>query len=564
MPDNSCLQLPPSPPSTLPLTSRALPEAGGEPSGSRSPEGYADEIVVDTDPRDPYVSRAESCGPSDDDDLDDLLTPLSPTWPVRFRHNVPSPEGLEESALLSRSPSFMPMADASLDEPMNEEEGAPGGQGGSRAFFDAAGLPPLRHDTLWVDDSDASMDCADVAAFSPRLKSFGLPGDDDNLDMSNTHDHLDFSRFPDHLGRSTGSLTHVFSDDSSQHHMDFDDTDMPPASPRQLTSHFPGLGFSAQTGSEDLDLELAPYSPSRRNFTLLPAMDEDEDEFPDTPQPSSPSSPSRRSFASLPDIDMDDAISPSHPTPSPRLLSLPGADTDDDLLLPAFSYIPNSEPPPPDGPSLGLFVPIAFAEEPHIADSPPEEEPDLNFSWDARARVDAAELDKLVALRRRAWFLERNAKRTEQSYAEEAQRIAAGLRVSPPVPGALADVQLQAGLDPKGAIRRELQVAEARRAEARRVRKKEKERGKEVQAMLRLKLDDGVGAGTPEAPADAAVQRDERGKVVIGSFSQLVARMIFKRRDASRVLANKKTPGDYVCSSLSRAVSPDFEDVDSQ
>ena len=155
MPDNLCLQLPPSPPSTLPLTSRALPEAGGEPSGSRSPEGYADEIVVDTDPRDPYVSRAESCGPSDDDDLDDLLTPLSPTWPVRFRHNVPSPEGLEESALLSRSPSFMPMADASLDEPMNEEEGAPGGQGGSRAFFDAAGLPPLRHDTLWVDDSDA-------------------------------------------------------------------------------------------------------------------------------------------------------------------------------------------------------------------------------------------------------------------------------------------------------------------------------------------------------------------------------------------------------------------------
>ena len=52
--------------------------------------------------------------------------------------------------------------------------------------------------------------------------------------------------------------------------------------------------------------------------------------------------------------------------------------------------------------------------------------------------------------------------------------------------------------------------------------------------------------------------------MAIGSFLQLVARMIFKRRDASRVLASKKTPGDYVCSSLSRAVSPDFEDADSQ
>ncbi|THH13707.1 hypothetical protein EW146_g6542 [Bondarzewia mesenterica] len=546
MPDDPSIQFPPSPPSTYPLTPRSLPDTCGEPSVSLLSHNYVgdDLPMLETDA---HVRLLDIVPYDRIDDADyvDWLTPLSPTWDLRFEQGAVPSGSVDESALMAEPPSCMPLTVMPIGDPMKGTED--GVNHNALQENQDTTLLPLQLDALWNDHSYGTAD-----------RSHEVDGSQLNVDDLDMNDAFNDQGFC--LGDSELNLRLPPGDDSPH----FMDLDLPLASPRHAMSNLPELDLFPQEQSSTGDDEVAPSSPSRRSFTSLPDMDEDEDEFSDTPQPSSPLSPSRRSFASLPDMDMDEVISPSRPTPSARLLSLPGAETDDDLIVPDSSHHADSEPPPPsDGPSLGLFVPIASADAAATAGSPPEEEPDLHFSDMARSRVDTTEFDKLISLRRRAWFLERNAKRTEQSFVEEAQRIAAGLRVSPPVPGALADVQLQAGLDPKGAIRRELQVAEARRAEARRVRKKEKERGKEVQALLRLKLgEDSTGVSVAPAADGSTVQRDGRGKVVICSFSQLVARMIFKRRDSSRLLANRNNSGENNKSPLSQTVLPDADCMD--
>ena len=93
-----------------------------------------------------------------------------------------------------------------------------------------------------------------------------------------------------------------------------------------------------------------------------------------------------------------------------------------------------------------------------------------------------------------------------------------------------------------------LLYTEARRAEARRVRKREKERGRELQALLRLKLGeepdamDCAGGGAKVKP----------GKTAIVSMPQLVARMIMKRRDTPRPFSPRKHDAPYIFSPLSR------------
>lgn len=430
--------------------------------------------------------------------------------------------------------------------------------------------------------------------------------------------------------------------------------------------HGPNLMFSHDHNHCDSDSEdghsplLAPQSPSRRSVSLLPDLDLDDMDR-ETPQPPSPSSPSRRAFTSLPDIDLDmnmgvdaeprhtnadmdtdvesdsSSLSSSSSTSSPlpstspmKLLSLPGADTDDDLIVP-------DQPPIPTPillsssshtPSLGLFLPLLSASsassyptyfpsasssdvssDPHAHPHPRSPSPSLNDSSsseppdldsllsefnalppDARAKVDKTELEGLMRLRRKYWVKERNAKRTEGMWAEEARRVAEGICVSPRVPGAVvceidedecieedgegqgegevAKREREKVPDPVWAVRRELSLAEARRAEARKIRKREKERGKELHALLRLKLGehasssqthpqvmhvdgsmsvDGDGEANNEgdvAKGALGLDVNAKGKKSIGSSSQLVARMLFKRRETSRPLSGRKVAGE--------------------
>jgi hypothetical protein len=197
-------------------------------------------------------------------------------------------------------------------------------------------------------------------------------------------------------------------------------------------------------------------------------------------------------------------------------------------------------------------------------------EPNLNFSSEAIARVDAREFEKLKSVRRRTWVSERKAKDDEVFQAKRAEHLASRLSVSPPLPSKLPDFDerggVSAGADaeetegPPGepaqldesdekTIRTWLLFTEARRADARRLRKREKELGRESQALLRLKLGED-----PDA-MEGGIQASEcpkvkPGKTAIVSMPQLVARMIMKRRDTPRPFSPRKHDSPYIYSPL--------------
>jgi hypothetical protein len=103
------------------------------------------------------------------------------------------------------------------------------------------------------------------------------------------------------------------------------------------------------------------------------------------------------------------------------------------------------------------------------------------------------------------------------------------------------------------------------RAEARKARKREKERSREIGALLRLKLGEKErDAERVNATKEAAENVIVTPKRMITNLSQLVARMMFRRHETVRPLVNRKSaasPNDYVKSSLSRSVD-DLDGVD--
>src|ERR1700722_4037364 len=269
--------------------------------------------------------------------------------------------------------------------------------------------------------------------------------------------------------------------------------------------------------------------------------------------PTQSPSPSRRSFASLPELD----IGESDPffSSSLTLLTLPGADPDDDLIPSDLSF-PNYLPerlqyhehrPSPD---LSSFTPaLAIANVPSSSkgasllliddpnDIPPPRSPSPeNFDIDVSSIDESTDPDlkKLYELRKKALAAERAAR------------------------------QLEAQMLAQGAVHM--------RAEARRVRKKEKERCREIGALLRLKLAEGDGAAA--AAAAAAIKENTtktttttttNSKRLISSLSQLVARMNFRRNETFSPLANRRSasaPREYLKSSLSLSIGGDDDDDD--
>jgi hypothetical protein len=233
-----------------------------------------------------------------------------------------------------------------------------------------------------------------------------------------------------------------------------------------------------------------------------------------------PSSPSRRSVSSLPDFGMeDDPFSPS--SPGQRLLSLPGADTDDYLL-------PSPSPPSDALPEPYFTVPsqgssLLLIDDPNDVPPPRSPSPE-HFDLDLSLvdLCDDPDLKKLCELRKRAVAGERAAR------AMEAQMLEQG--------------------------------AVHMRAEARRVRKMEKEKSREIGALLRLKVGQG---GRTEGKGER--ERGKGAKKVISSLSQLVARMMFRRSETFRPLANRRAgcaPRDYVHSSLSQTQVAGDEEAD--
>ncbi|KAA1475902.1 hypothetical protein DENSPDRAFT_842787 [Dentipellis sp. KUC8613] len=548
--------LPLSPPPTHLTVPHALPEL---PSSSQPPEDRQDTL--------------------------DLLTPLSPPWNFGLEEQSSAPTVPEESALLSYSASYPHgSSHSSVYRPMGHGFEAGSDNDGGGNTIDMLPLsssfvvsPQASHSHVYMDEDDpaergASSQEFPNSPYDPQRSPGGLSlyGNDSEMSGTDSSVHTPPQLFNDLPSRSSTCSSYGESADEPMDYTYYDtfnygsgkddvDVDALMASPRSLCTKLPELDLGAPTNTfqsaptcgpsyEPDHLDPLLSSPSSRSSALTtPDLAEDGDcSIPH-------SSPSRRSYTSLPP-----AAEVSFSDPSLRLLSLPGAETDDDL------FKTDCSPFSIDGPTLGLFMPVATASADAFVTSTrspsPSLEPELDFPPEAAARADPEELSHLVSLRRRLWFSERNAKRTETSYVEEAQRIAADLRVSPPVPGALGDdtfaPPLQADRDPMSGVRRALQVAEHRRAEARRVRKMEKERGKELQALLRLKLLEDV----PEVGEDVPIRRDGRGKVIISSMPQLVARMVFKRRDTLRPLSRYPVTA-YTPSPLSSMMSSSDESV---
>lgn len=324
-------------------------------------------------------------------------------------------------------------------------------------------------------------------------------------------------------------------------------------------------------GLDDSELDVVPSSPMRRTLGELHADDEDFLESSPLPQ-----SPSRRSFSELPEDTAMNGLSPSPPQ-SPLLagqplLTLPGAEPDNSLIVSEPPVSEWSAPSSPRGSGLGLFLPIQAASSNQAETSETHAiEPNLNFSPEAIGRVDAFEFEKLKSVRRCTWVSERKAKEDEVFNAKRAELLAGRLSVAPPVPSKLADFDerggVSAGADDDGTegppgepaqldesdektIRSWLLYTEARRAEARRVRKREKERGRELQALLRLKL--GEDPDATERARCAAAAKIKPGKTAIVSMPQLVARMIMKRRDTPRPFSPRRHGSPYIYSPLSR------------
>ena len=332
--------------------------------------------------------------------------------------------------------------------------------------------------------------------------------------------------------------------------------------------------YSSPFRLDDSEPVVVPFSPMRHTLGELHADDEDLLESSPLPQ-----SPSRRSFSELPEDIIMNGLSPSPPQ-SPLLagqplLTLPGAEPDNSLIVsePPVSEWTSSPVVSPRGSGLGLFLPIQApsSNQLEMSDEAHAIEPNLNFSPEAIARVDALEFEKLKSVRRRTWVSERKAKEDEVFHAKRAELLAGRLSVAPPVPSKLADFDerggVSAGADaddtvgPPGepaqldesdekTIRAWLLYTEAQRAKARHVRKLEKERGRELQALLRLKLGEDPDAAAKSKP----------GKTAIVSMPQLVARMIMKRRDTPRPFSPRRHDSPYIHSPLSSRFAGDDDD----
>ncbi|VDC03567.1 unnamed protein product [Peniophora sp. CBMAI 1063] len=475
-------------------------------------------------------------------DEDELLTPLTPTPPDDYK--LP-----RTSDLLSRS------------EPSHADPNIDLGDRASPPESTAPATPmPVLDGSLWgsvahtQDDHEHElqpMDVDDTRGKDGRTSPLFLQFIESHL---HEHDHDQDPYHEDAFCAPTSAEAsgHRRHNDANATPHEYEQELDPDASPRWTSLEL------------DDDIEFgSPSSPSRRSSSSLPELDfDDSDGYP---------SPSRRSWSTLPSLDLDLDLDPPE-TPgspkhncSPRLLSLPGAELDDELF--SFDSIgaAEPEPPPSQGSGLGIYVPIAPAPvDPETI--PTETQLDLNFSPEACALVDAEELEKLLSLRRRSWFLERNAKRAELEAADEVRSLAAGLRLSPPVPNALAECDRDTGVlrpppaGDAGAIRRDIQQLDAKRAEARRDRKAFKERGKEVQCLLRFKLGETVserdqsGVEMQDGIVGGTGGRPRRAKTVIKSMPHLVARMVLKRHEAgSRPLSGRQLVYDRRPSLLSRA-----------
>lgn len=241
---------------------------------------------------------------------------------------------------------------------------------------------------------------------------------------------------------------------------------------------------------DERDYLPSPDSPYLRDLTDLPELD-DSEEYPE--------SPSLRTFTDLPDAQVDEEINHAQaPSPTPTLISLPGADTDDDLL-PAEHGTPKIY----DKYSGSIFADIGsnasaslLLADPDLVlvpDSPPVENLDIDVTLLSQDPL----LRRLSVIRKKSQAVERQLR------------------------------QLEAQMLEQGAVHA--------RAHVRQERRKHKEKFRETTALIRLNLGDEVFSSPFSEEHNGAPKVKN-----VTSKDQLVARMILKRHENFRPLSVRK------------------------
>jgi len=320
-----------------------------------------------------------------------------------------------------------------------------------------------------------------------------------------------------------------------------------------------------QSSDEDYqELLESPASP-RHCSALLPDSEFDDEVAPPTPP--------RRTL--LPDLggERDSELFDQSP-PSPRILTLPGAEsTDDDLLTSSLTFgyslpkLDTTSPLPAHAPDsdtyTGLGIFIEFPSPSTSAGSPSPEYANIRDLYSEFPELEGYpfpipgdlplspndpdyDLVRLVQLCRKSKDAERKARKQEAELGQMFASISSDLLP----PQKLDEFEKRSRLQ-------QLQMCVERRGEERKTRKREKERCKEVRSLLRLKMEERAMNG------DAACQDvvgDAEGlgrKWQMNDMGQLVAKMVFRRREMFRPLAGRKmarADKKYLRSPLSKPV----------
>ena len=388
---------------------------------------------------------------------------------------------------------------------------------------------------------------------------------DDDGSWMTSPDHQDDGPLP--FSPVPPSFSRPAYDCKVPHNHDWDDRGyLPPAS------------FSPEDGEELLRPPSSPRSPLV-NFPDLPLQHcEDFDDDYDTS--ALLCTPNRRT--SLPELEDDFG----HISPSSTILNLPGPGTDNTVIdfhrdLPQIDLtsppLPTCPTPPDlyDGPALGLYMADEFSnaaqspspEYTHVDDFftyfPELEKYDIPNTDDTTEDLGPLHPDyhlvRLIRLCRRSRDAEKTARARETKIGDNVKAIIASMCP----PGGVDTIEKRIAL----------QQECARKMEQMKIRKREKERCRELRSLLKIKLESmerekeslrSQISGQEDGPSEIQEETmsvdsaEGAAKVTLGvegpnkkwmsnDMGQLVAKMLFSRRDVYKPLGTRKMPGHRSC-----------------
>ena len=520
--------------------------------------------------------------------LDARSLPLTHSPPERPSIFSDEQSFLDSSASVRDDPTFFHRPSPLPAQSWLDVETTPLTERGPFEWEDGIKSPqPLCHEPLrsvWSPESPPPIEELDEMEFDPSTPSSSrsstisslwslesLPDQqdpnspprwaDDDESWTTSPDHQDHRLL--HFAPVPPSFSHPGYDCNAPHNHHWDDRD-----------YLPPTDFSTDDGEELLRPPPSPRSP----FVNIPDLSLDDDEDCDTS--ALLCTPNRRK--SLPELE--DYY--GHMSPSSTILNLPGPGTNDtvidfhqdlpeiDLTSPPFTTCPT----PPDlfdGPALGLFVDDEFsnpAQSPspeyiHVDDFftyfPELEKYNIPNTDDTVEGLSPLHPDydlvRLISLCRRSRDAEKTARAREIKITDNVKAISTSM--CPPE-----------GMDTIEK-RIALQQEYARKMEQTKIRKREKERCRELRSLLRIKLESmerekeklssqilGQEDGPSEVEEDAMSVDgvEEATKATLGvegpnkkwmshDMGQLVAKMLFSRRDVHKPLGTRRVPGPRSC-----------------